>query len=95
MEHNKIIEGLPREEAIEEIKQDSVVSLYLSLLHDPDADQTVQYRMCTDTDDTDTVQNAGSAHLGLLIKVLASQSGKDPEEVAAIGVERAKEIDSL
>lgn len=95
MEHNKKIDELPREEAIDELQQESVASFYLGLLHDDDGEKSVQYRISTDTDDLDTVRKAGSAHLGLLMKMLSAQSGLDVEEVAEIGIERAKEIDSL
>lgn len=89
--------GFPeaREAALEELQRDSVASFYLGLLHEEDGETSAQYRISTDSEDDGTVRNAGSAHLGLLIKLLAEQSDVDVEDVAEIGVRRAKEIDSL
>lgn len=84
-----------REDAVDELQQDSVVSFYLGLLHEKDGRKSAQYRISTEGEDPAIARNASSAHLGLLMRVLAEQTDMSLEEVASIGVERAREIDSL
>ncbi len=77
-----------REKAIEGIEDDDVVSLYVGLIHE---DQQNAYYFANDVDEDD-LQEMAAEQLGMLTRVLATQSDLSLEEVTDLALERADEM---
>lgn len=77
-----------RERAIEGIEDEDVVSLYVGLVHEEGQDA---YYFANDVDDEE-LQEMAARQLGMLTRVLATQSDLSLEEVTDLALERADEM---
>ncbi|MCL7417834.1 MAG: hypothetical protein M8354_08350 [Halalkalicoccus sp.] len=78
-----------RERASEGLDEEDVISLYVGLVHE---DRQDAYYFANDVDEDD-LQEMAVRQLGMLTRVLASQSELDVEEVTELAAEHARDLD--
>jgi acyl-homoserine lactone acylase PvdQ len=79
-----------KEDAAAAVTQSDLRSVYAGVVHE---DGRHQYYFGNDTTDAEELRETAAIQLGMLVRVLAEQSDSSVEEIADLGVERARAME--